>query len=214
MPSIIYPRKCKDCDYISNNPSMYHYHNKTHGTIPAGQLCEQGCGNAALFINTSGKYTCCKITQQCKVYIEKHSLRIVEHWQRPESTQRKENTKKSLINRLHNIETVKKATLTKRIKSKIISPETIKEYKHYARKIRKKAQQWAKEQGYMLGQQTYHVDHKFSILDSWNAGLSEEIVNHPANLQILEAKANSSKGCKSSITLEELIKLVYGVDHS
>jgi hypothetical protein len=201
---------------------MYHYHNKTHNPISEGQLCEQGCGNIALFRNTGGKYTCCKITQQCTAYIEKHSKRIVEHWKRPESVYRKEATKKSLIDRLHNNETVKKATLTKRKKSGIISPETIKEYKHYARKIRKKAQQWAKDQGYILGQQTYHVDHRFSILDSWNAGLSEEIVNHPANLRILEAKINSSKGAKSSITLEELMKsialqlnqLVYGVDRS
>ena len=60
----------------------------------------------------------------------------------------------------------------------------------------------------MLGQQTYHVDHKLSVFDAWKAGLSESVVNHPANLQILEAKQNSSKGAKSSITVEELLKLI------
>jgi hypothetical protein len=35
--------------------------------------------------------------------------------------------------------------------------------------------------------------------------LAENIVNHPLNLQILDAKLNSGKGSKSSITLEELL---------
>ena len=74
--------------------------------------------------------------------------------------------------------------------------------------MRKRAQQWAKEQGYELGVTTYHVDHKLSILDAWKANLPAEIVNHPANLQILEAKQNSSKGSKSSITIDELLKLI------
>jgi hypothetical protein len=60
----------------------------------------------------------------------------------------------------------------------------------------------------MLGQQTYHVDHKLSILDAWNANLPAEVVNHPANLQILPAKENSSKGRKSSITIEELYEMI------
>ena len=67
---------------------------------------------------------------------------------------------------------------------------------------------WAKEQGYVLGQQTIHVDHKLSILDAWHAKLSVETVSHPANLQILEAKKNSSKGRKSSLTVNELLNLL------
>jgi hypothetical protein len=47
-----------------------------------------------------------------------------------------------------------------------------------------------------------------SIFDAWKAGLSENIVNHPANLQILEAKKNSSKGSKSILTVEELMRLI------
>lgn len=207
MPNITYPRKCEHCDYVANNPSMYHYHIKTHESIPEGQLCEQGCGMPAFFRNTKGRYICCEITHRCRSYIEKHAERISEHWKRPDADKRKEQTKKSLVERLHNPETVSKATRTKRNKSGIISPDTILEYRHYARKIRKKAQAWAKEQGYELGKQSYHVDHKFSILDSWNAGLTEDIVNHPANLQILDARANSAKGSKSSITLEELMNL-------
>ena len=77
---------------------------------------------------------------------------------------------------------------TKRKKFGTLDPVKAKEYRHYARYIRQKAQKWAKDNDYEIGKQTYHVDHKLSILDAWKAGLSEEIVNHPANLQILEAK--------------------------
>ena len=68
--------------------------------------------------------------------------------------------------------------------------------------MRQRVQQWEKEQGYVLGQQTYHVDHKLSILDAWKVGLSEEVANHPANLQIIEAKSNTSKGSNSILTVE------------
>lgn len=83
----------------------------------------------------------------------------------------------------------------------------MKDFRHYARRVRGRAQKWAKEQGYVLGRQTYHVDHKLSVFDAWKAGLPEKIINHPANLQILTAKQNSSKGAKSSISIEELLKL-------
>jgi 5-methylcytosine-specific restriction endonuclease McrA len=133
---------------------------------------------------------------------------VSEQWKRPEAIARKEKTKQSLINRLHNDENYQKSRNTKREKFGIITPEQATEYRHYARSIRARAQKWAKKQGFTLGQQTFHVDHKFSILDAWHAGLSEEIVNHPANLQIIEATANSSKGSKSSITLTELLTLI------
>lgn len=97
---------------------------------------------------------------------------------------------------------------TKRKKSGLLTPQDAKNYRHYARAIRQRAQIWAKEQGYEIGRQTYHVDHKLSILDAWNANLPAEIVNHPVNLQILEATANTSKGAKSTITVEELLNLL------
>jgi hypothetical protein len=97
---------------------------------------------------------------------------------------------------------------SKRKKTNLLTPDRVKNYRHYARRIREQAQRWAKEQGYELGQQTWHVDHKLSIIDAWNYKLPMEIVNHPANLQVIEAKKNSSKGCKSSITLDELLRRI------
>lgn len=205
---IQYPRKCNHCDYVSNNPQMWHYHKQIHETIPNGQLCEQGCGKPALFKNTSGRYTCCKITQHCESYIKEHSNRIKQHWERPSAKERKAKTKQTLLKTACTAKAIEKMKETKRKKSGLLTPEVAKNYRHYARSIRQRAQMWATEQGYTLGQQTYHVDHKLSILDAWNANLPMEIVNHPANLQILEAKKNSSKGSKSSITIEELYDLI------
>lgn len=203
---IPYPRKCEHCDYTSNNPSMYYYHKQTHAPIPDGQLCNHGCGRPALLRGTGGKYTCSVVAQHCPEYLRKHSERIKKQWEGAEH--RKEETKKSLIKRLHNLGTVNKMKETKRKKFGLLTPEQVKEYRHYARAIRQRAQKWAKEQGYELGPQTYHVDHKLSILDAWHAGLSAEVVNHPANLQILEAKQNSSKGSKSILTVDELLTLI------
>lgn len=203
MSKITYPRKCADCDYWSNNPSMYHYHAKTHDPIPFGTLCNHGCGFPAQYKRTKGVYSCQAITQHCPEYIKQHSDRVKQQW--IDDNVRKEKTKESFLIRLHNQETIDRIKETKRKKSGLLTPVLARDYRHYARAIRKKAQKWAKDQGYILGQQTYHVDHKFSILDAWHANLAENIVNHPSNLQILDAKLNSGKGSKSSITLEELL---------
>jgi len=203
---IQYPRNCEHCDYVSNNPQMYHYHKRTHDPIPNGQLCNHGCGYPAQYKGTGGTYTCQKVAQTCPSYLAQHSERVKAQW--IDNSIRKEITKQSFVKRLHNVETIERIKQTKREKSGLLTPELAKDYRHYARAIRQQAQRWAKAKGYVLGQQTYHVDHKFSILDSWNAKLPAKIVNHPYNLQILEAKANSSKNSKSSITLDELLMAV------
>ena len=209
---IKYPRKCNQCDYISNNPQMWHYHHKTHTPIPEGTECVHGCGNPATHRNTNGAYTCTKISQQCPEYVRKHSVRIKEHWQRPTATVRKEETAKSLRYRLHNPETAAKQSLTKRNKTGTFTTDLAKDFRHYARFIRQRAQKWAADQGHSIGKQTHHVDHRFSVLDAWKNNLPEHIVNHPANLQIIEAKVNSSKGSKSELTLDELYAIIKAYD--
>lgn len=204
MSKITYPRPCECCDYIANNPAMFHYHKKTHEPIPAGILCNHGCGSPAQYRGTGGVYTCQKNAHRCPEYIKQHSTRVAKQWEG--DIVRKEKTKQSFVSRLHNTETVERAKKTKQEKSGLLTPELATDYKHYARAIREQAQRWAKKRGYVLGQQTYHVDHKFSILDSWNAKLPAKVVNHPFNLRILEAKANSSKSSKSIISLDELLE--------
>ena len=209
---IAYPRKCVQCDYTANNPQMWHYHKKTHTEIPKGTVCGHGCSQSANYINTNNVYTCTKISHQCPEYVRKHSERIKEHWARPNSILRKEETTKSLRERLHNPKTAAKQSSTKRTKSGTFTADLAKDFRHYARFIRQRAQVWAVSQGHVLGKQTYHVDHRFSILDAWKNNLPEHIVNHPANLQILEAKINSSKGSKSELTLENLYAIIKEYD--
>jgi hypothetical protein len=206
---IQYPRQCEHCDYVSNNPQMYHYHKRIHELIPNGQLCNHGCGFPAQYRGTGGIYSCQQVSQHCTGYIKQHSDRVKQQWQRPESTERKLKTKERFFEyccRVPEVLEKQKATLKKKWGD--FTPEQMKDFRHYARRVRTRAQKWAKDQGYVLGQQTYHVDHKLSVREAWLAGLSEEVVNHPHNLRILEAKKNSSKGSKSTLTLEELLTAV------
>jgi len=203
---ITYPRKCPTCDYVANNPAMFSYHKKTHEPIPENATCHF-CGGKANFRNTGGKYTCTEKYQDCEKYIEQLSVRTKHSW--IGADKRKEKTKEIFLKKCaNNPDAIEKSKNVRRKKSGLITPEIAKEYRHYARKVRKAAQIWAKEQGYNLGQQTYHVDHKLSILDAWNANLPINVVNHTANLQILEANKNSSKGSKSIISVEELLLLI------
>lgn len=206
---ITYPRKCNCCDYISNNPAMYSYHKKTHEPIPVGQLCDHGCGQHAIYFNTNGKYSCSKIVQHCPEYIRQHSERVKTYWARPEAIERKETTKKTFLECCANnndVQNRRKDTIKHKWGN--FTPAQMKDYRHYARRIRQRAQTWAKNNGYCLGQQTFHVDHRLSIWDAYQAGLPEQIVNNPVNLQILEAKKNSSKGAKSLLTVDELLALI------
>ena len=208
IPKIQYPRKCEHCDYLSNNPQMYSYHKQTHEQIPAGTICDLGCGQVALFKNTHGKYCCQQISHRCPASVKRASDRVLKDWK--DANERRAKTRETFFKHCNGVPTViAKMKETKLKKTNMLDPKVAKDYRHYARRIRSKAQQWAREQGYVLGKQTYHVDHKFSIMDAWNAGLAVEIVNNPANLQILEAKKNSSKGMKSSITLAELMNLLH-----
>lgn len=201
---ITYPRKCDTCDYISNNPSMYHYHKKTHGSV-VGHLCDHGCGLPAKTISTWGKYCCSDSYTKCTGYLILLSSRVESSW--VDSDKRKEETRESLIRRLHNKETVDKGRKTKWAKwgMENATEAQWKEFRKYGRSCRKLSQTWAKDNGHQLGQQTFHVDHIYSIADGFRNKVSPLILSHPANLRILEAKKNSSKGPKSDITLDELL---------
>ena len=203
---ITYPRKCQQCEYIANNPAMFSYHKKTHQPIPKNAECHFGCGCKATHRNTGGKLTCKEKYQECSAYLEQLTERTKQSWQGADA--RKSATKKLFEEQVvFNEEARKKGICV--IKSKaILFPEDAKDYRAYARKCRKISQEWAKENGYKLGQQTLHVDHKLSILESYYAGLSVEVVSHPANLQVIDAKLNSAKGSNSILTVPALLELI------
>lgn len=101
-----------------------------------------------------------------------------------------------------------KATASRRI----IKAEDTRDYRSYARKCRRVAQQWAKDNGYEIGKQTYHIDHRLSLADAYNANLDVSVASHPANLRIIPAKENSRKGAKSEISLENLLEEIKRYD--
>jgi hypothetical protein len=210
---IIYPRECDHCNYIANNPQMWHYHNTTHKKIPTNQLCELGCGQLAIIISTGGKYRCNKNFAKCPKYILEHSERVKKQWERPEAIERKEKTKERFLKCCAgNPTVVEKLKKTLREKFGWNSGEVGKDFRRYARQCRSIAQIWAKEQGYKIGQHTYHVDHKVSIWQAFQSKLPLNIVNHTENLEILSEYNNSSKGWKCSITIEELLKRIGIID--
>lgn len=198
---ITYPRKCEYCDYISNNPAMYHFHKQTHDPIPENQLCDHGCGKEAKYRGTGGKYTCEKIAQHCPEYINRQRERAKNQWEG--NDERRAAARKTFVATVFAPEIRQKTLDAIKARSKIKFEEA-KDYRSYARICRRRGQQWAKENGYELGQQTYHVDHIFSVLDAYNAKLDLDVVNHPANLRILSAIENIKKHDKSEITFEQL----------
>jgi len=199
---IKYPRKCPDCDYVANNPAMFSYHKKTHQPIPSDAVCHFGCGNNATHRNTGGKLTCKETYQECPAYLEQLADRTTKSWK--DADERKEATKIIFEEQVvFNKEARDKGIRAIKARA-ILLPEDAKDYRAYARKCRRMGQQWAKENGYKLGQQTYHVDHKLSVLDGYYAGLSVEVVSHPANLRVISASENVAKGSNSIITVEEL----------
>lgn len=51
-------------------------------------------------------------------------------------------------------------------------------------------------------------DHRFSIKDGFEKRIDPYFISHPVNCMLMKHDENSSKGSKSSITVEELYKLV------
>jgi hypothetical protein len=202
---IQYPRKCTQCDYVANNPSMYSYHKKTHQPIPVNAECHFGCGKKAIHRNTGGKLTCSQKYYECSAYIEQLAQRTTKSW--IGADKRKELTKKIFEEQVVFNKEARNKSIAATKERAIIHPADAKDYRSYARKCRKLAQKWAKENGYILGKNTYHVDHKLSVSEAYAAGLSIDVVNHPANLRVVSSKENVSKGSKSTLTVAELLAL-------
>ena len=198
---ITYPRKCEHCSYTANNPTMYSYHKRIHEPIPETAVCHF-CGERANYRNTGGKYTCTESYANCPKYLEQLAERTRKSWDG--DLERKRTTKERFLAMQSDPgfwEKNKKAIQ----KNAILKPEDAKDYNSFARACRRKAQQWAKDNGYEIGQQTFHVDHKVSVLEGYYAGLTVDQLSHPANLQILSAADNVAKGARSSMSIDELL---------
>ncbi len=55
----------------------------------------------------------------------------------------------------------------------------------------------------------YQLDHKYSILEGFKTGVNPEIIGNIKNLEFIPWEVNLNKSHKCSITLKELLKLIY-----
>ena len=204
-PCLVYPRKCNYCDYMSNNPSMWHYHNQTHSPIPEGSMCEHGCQRTALFRGTGGKLSCEKISQRCPAYIERHSKRVQEQWQSEKSIDRKAQTTKLFLETCaYNEVSRQKLREVLRNKLKSMTPTEAQEYTVYSRAARRLSRRDMDKLISKVDYKTYQIDHILSLYDCWRLGLSIDIAAHLANCKIIHRSQNASKGKKSWISLDAL----------
>ncbi len=132
---ITYPRKCEFCDYISNNPAMFHYHKHIHEPILDGTLCDIGCGRLGKFRRTNGKVACEQNSHHCPAYIAAHSQSVKQQWKDNEWKERRLH----IATLMHNLspkqlEQHKQSGIeTKRLKR--IATETSKDQRVYSRAV-------------------------------------------------------------------------------
>lgn len=58
----------------------------------------------------------------------------------------------------------------------------------------------------------FHWDHRISISDGWKLKIPAEIISSRNNLELIKISENLQKSSRSSISKEELYKLVFSVD--
>ena len=205
----IYPRKCNYCDYVSNNPSMWYYHNQTHLPIPADARCDYGCGQLARYRGTGGKLTCEKTGHHCPAYICRHSKLIKEQWDREESRARRDQTRnKFLLNCVHNKAIREKNIASIRSRVKNFTPEQAKDYEQYGRKVRRLSRRYVDAMIADIDYSIYQIDHIMSVFDCWFQNLPVEHAAHIINCRVVHKSINASKGKKSLMTKEELLSKI------
>ena len=96
-----------------------------------------------------------------------------------------------------------------------VRPELQDAYLLYKRKIYKLSEAYYKkykhlinENNYIRGRNKYHLDHMVSTRFGFDNNIPEEIVAHPANLEMLLEGVNIRKGLNCSINIDTLYKRI------
>jgi hypothetical protein len=90
-----------------------------------------------------------------------------------------------------------------------LRPEEKNEFSVYCEKVKQITEENFTKYFYQIPNgkkrsREYHLDHKFSTSAGYRLGLSEEVIGHYKNLEIVFHSINESKGAKCSITLHKL----------
>lgn len=96
-------------------------------------------------------------------------------------------------------------------KGLISDPSKLDAFEAYRKSVRKLSEKSYKRFRQQINpsnikrSRTWHLDHRFSICEGFRNNVPAEIIASPANLIIMEASPNQSKGVACSITLDELV---------
>lgn len=93
----------------------------------------------------------------------------------------------------------------------VADPKDIPEYENYRRHVWRISNQQYKLHKDIINPADlprslkYHLDHKYSIQQGWQKGISAEIIGGYKNLQIIEGRTNRQKGNKCVCTLTDIL---------
>lgn len=85
------------------------------------------------------------------------------------------------------------------------------EYLLYEEKVRKLSEKTFREEFFEFRDyrgDVFELDHMLSIREGFEQDVPVEVMSDLANLQLISAKANRSKGGKSSLTFSELVERI------
>lgn len=210
---LVYPRKCHHCDYVSNNPAMWHFHAKTHIDIPPGTLCWNGCNQLAKIVRTNGKFACSVKPGQCPAYTHEQSRRVKAQWSTNNWEHRKQVLRdRSLAETSHqrSLRSIKQVA-TKQ--AKLMAVEHSLSQRQYAQSIIRRSHTTYKRNKELLNpnnlviaRDQYHLDHRVSRHVGWLLQIPIQYMCSVHNLCLMHNKLNSGKGSKCSLHPLELYK--------
>ncbi len=160
------------------------------------------CNNDALFINFNEGYRkCCSI--QCSGKLDERKIKRQQTNLKKYGVTEPFNTKESK-SKAHKI-------MSKKYNWTPI--EELPDFKKYKKEVYKITRnqsihtlEYSNKQGFVTKENSYHLDHIFSIKEGFDKNILPIYIGNINNLQFIPSKENISKGSRSDITLEELFQ--------
>jgi len=207
-----YPRKCLTCDHVSNNPSNFTDHAKKHIPIPEGTLCE--CGKPAVYRSITEKVWCQQNIRQCPAYKAVLSTQTTKMWKdgnwtarkiqqadrtRAETAeQRADRNRKAITTKVKNLQAIEHTLELKQYRRAAI---------YWGRRTYRENTQVINPNGYEIGLQQYHIEHKVSRHIGFLLNIPLEYLCSVHNLTVMHSKLNCGKRINCSIHPIDLLLL-------
>ncbi len=194
---------------------MWHYHKQIHAPIPHGTTCGHGCYQLAQYRNTSGKYTCTKISQQCPAYKLKQSEQTTIWWAEDLKSAERKNQQSKRAKAYTTKQREQQLIKQKKTKQKkLLSIADTFEKRQYSRIViyhSRNTYELHKEKlnphNLIISRNEYHLDHKVSRHVGFLLNIPIQYMYSIHNLCLLRSKQNASKSIKCSLHPTHLLKL-------